>query len=487
MKRRNTPLAWLTGISLIAWMATGTVVYSSNCCTPEVTANDYKGSWTIQDGEQFMLQTAYVPAFAKNNYEPIIPELLINDLVEVVRYIKDNPLKRVTIVGLFAPDELEGSKLGMARARAMENAFVEAGIPLYQVRIESGERNDLAQNEDGTILLGGIDLVFDCLKPFKLKDRIYGLDIAVESNFSFDYGSVDYLVPLTKELEQVVQQIALYLQKHSDRQLTITGYNHPEEPYELAVVNLGFARAQAFRELLIQAGADGAQIAVAGGEERNSLVVYESALYGQFLPAVMGFEFSERNNRQTRALKRRAQRIEAELKKRQVYRFKDFGQNTHKIVITDELRTYLQDLILYLSVHPEAKLYCVGHSLSRETDELTALKGKERANYVRDFLVKHGIASERIEATTAADTHPLGSSDTRYGQQINRRVDLFVAYDGKEPMLYVLPPLSPNKTRKQPPAQHSKQPSATDSTTQKTPTPPVETAVEPVTNEKDTL
>lgn len=469
MKRRNTPLAWLTGISLVAWMATGTAVYSSNCCTPAVTTNDYKGTWTVQDGDKFLLQTAYVPAFAKNDDEPIIPELLSKDLIQIVRYVKSDPLKTVTITGLFAPDEANGADLGIARAQAMRAAFIEAGTPPYQVRIESGRRDDLAQNDNGTILLGGIELDFGCLAPFELKDRAYGLDINVEANFIFNHSSVQHLVAPSKELEQGVQQIARYLQKHPDRKLEITGYNHPDESYDLAVANLGFARACALRERLVAAGADGTQITIKGNENQN-LAVLESDLYGQFLPSVMGFEFLEQDSKQKRSIERRARRIETDLKKRQVYRFKDFEAQAHKIVITDELRTYLEDLILYLSVHPEAKLYCVGHSLPRATDQETALTGKERASYVRDFLIENGIAPERIEATTAADTHPLGTSDTRYGQQINRRVDLFVAYDGKEPQLYVLPPLSQENTRKQPTTQRSNQRPKADSTSNEAPT-----------------
>lgn len=463
MKRRNTPLAWLTGISLVAWMATGTAVYSSNCCTPAVTANDYKGIWTVRDGEQFQLQAAYVPAFAKNDDEPIIPELLSKDLIKIVRYIKSDPLKTVTIVGLFAPDEKNGPDLGIARAQAMRAAFIEAGTPPYQLLPpKSGRRDDLAQNEDGTILLGGIDLIFDCLAPFELKDRAYGLDVSVAANFVFNHSSVQHLVAPTKELEQAIQQIARYLQKHPDRKLEITGYNHPDESYHLAVANLGLARAYALRERLVVAGVDGTQISVKG-KETQKLAVLESSIYGRFLPSVMGYEFSEQTNNEKRSIKRRAKRVETDLKKRQVYRFKDFEAQAHKIVITDELRTYLEDLILYLSIHPNAKLYCVGHSLPKGTNQETALKGKERANYVRDFLINNGIASERIEATTAADTHPLGTSDTRYGKQINRRVDVFVAYDGKEPKLYVLPPLSSNNVRKQTPAQRSTQRPNTDS------------------------
>ena len=453
MKRRNTPLAWLTGIGLVLWMATGSAVYSSQCCTPAVGLEDYRGTWTVQDGDQFQLQSAFVPAFAKNDAQPIIPEVLSKDLIQIVRYIKSHPIKTVTIIGLFVSDEGQGPELGLARAKAMQAAFIEAGTPSYQIRVESGLRDDLPQNADGTILLGGIELVFGCLKPFELKDRKYGLEVLANSNFVFEHGSVKRLLEPTKELQQAVQQVALYLQKHPDRQLTLVGYNHPEEPYELAWTTLGLARAQVIRSLLVVAGANGSQIQVEG-KATQKIAVLQSDLYGQFLPSVLEFVFSDLPPKRAKAIDRQIKTIEEDLKKRQVYRFKDFGSKEHKIVLTDELRTYLEDLILYLSVHPDAKLYCVGHSLPRENDRATALKGKERANYVRDFLINHGILPERIVATTAADTHPLGTSDTRYGKQINRRVDVFVAYDGKEPQLYVLPPFDGAKPSK--PARPSK-------------------------------
>lgn len=444
MKRRNTPLAWLTGAGLLLWMATGSYVYSENCCTPVLGIEDYRGTWTVEDGDAFQLQTNYVPAFVKDDAKPIIPEVLSKDLVRIVRYVKANPIKTVTIVGLFGPDEGDGPDLGTARAEALGQAFIRAGTPPYQVLTESGRRDDLPESEDGTVILGGIELVFGCLAPFELKDRTYGLDVNVNSNFVFAHGSVEFLLPVTKELTRTAAQIGAYLNKHPDRLLTLTGYNDPEEPYELVFDNLGIARAHAIRELLVQAGAPSTQIQVEGKEDQR-LAILESDLYGQFLPDAVGFTFSEMPAQRAQQLKRQADRIEIALKKRQVYRFKDFGAEAHKIVLTDELRAYLDDIILYLSVHPEAKLYCVGHSLPRLTNEESAMKGQERADYVRDFFLAHGIAPKRIHTTTASDKHPLGTSDTRYGKQINRRVDVFVSYDGQEPQLYVLPPFTEGK------------------------------------------
>ena len=65
---------------------------------------------------------------------------------------------------------------------------------------------------------------------------------------------------------------------------------------------------------------------------------------------------------------------------------------------------------------------------------------------MRDFLIEQGISVTQINTTTAGDSHPLGKRETRYGQQINRRVDLFLSVDGKEPQLYALPPVSPEET-----------------------------------------
>ena len=75
--------------------------------------------------------------------------------------------------------------------------------------------------------------------------------------------------------------------------------------------------------------------------------------------------------------------------------------------------------------------------------------GAERAQYTRDFLMLHGISGERIIMKSAGATHPLGEETTKYGQQINRRVDLFISYDGNLPKLYALPPRAVSKLLKE--------------------------------------
>jgi OOP family OmpA-OmpF porin len=48
----------------------------------------------------------------------------------------------------------------------------------------------------------------------------------------------------------------------------------------------------------------------------------------------------------------------------------------------------------------------------------------DRANAVRDYLIKHGIESKRVTAKGYGETQPVASNDTRDGRQQNRRTEV---------------------------------------------------------------
>jgi outer membrane protein OmpA-like peptidoglycan-associated protein len=440
MQRKNTTYALFAGIALVAWMAAGSLLYSNQCCTP-LGNESYGGQLLIQDGNHFRVEHNEVIAFPYNSDQLILSEQVSEELFKVVRYIKSNPVKSLTIIGLFLGKESGGPDLGKARAEALRNVFIEAGTPEYQIHTAIGRRDDLALNESGEVLLGGIDFAFDCLDPFELSDPAYRFSTKVIDNFVFDYNSSQFLMPLSKTMKEQVATVAQYLQEHPDRQLKITGYNHPDETHYGALANLGLARANTVRNLFLEAGAPAFQLIIDGiAEER--LAVLPSELYDKFLPNALGFRFDALSKQRVNKWEQKVKRTEEALKKRGVFRFKDFGVEEAKIVVDDELKIYLNELILYLGSRPKSMVYIVGHSNQLATKEESALKGKERADYVRNFLIEQGIAPARIKATTAGDSHPLGKRETRYGQQINRRVDVFVSYNGEEPQLYILPPVS---------------------------------------------
>jgi outer membrane protein OmpA-like peptidoglycan-associated protein len=443
MQRRNGLYALVTAIGLTAWVVAGSYLFSGNCCDTSVSSYNgaLGGTMLIEDGNSFHLETKKTILFPKNSAKPILYQEVSEQLMEVVRYVKSSPIKKVIIRGLFTENESGGAQLGRERAEAIrQQLFVNSETPTYQISVEAGLRNNLLEDVENGVVFGAIEFLFTCMAPFKVEDLTTKFKLEIDNNFVFNYSSVNFLLDLPLEMEGVMKEIVVYLDSQPQRQLILTGYSHPDENNGTVFDNLGLARANRMRNIWIKLGANPQQISVKGiADER--LAVFNSELYKKFLPNAMGFEFDVLGPEMIKQKDRKFSKVEEALKEQQVFRFKDFGAETNKIVMNAKLKAYMNDLILYISRNEKAKIYCVGHSNRSKTKEESAVKGSKRAEYVRTFLKKHGILEERIETTTAGDSHPLGGEDTRYGKQINRRVDLFISHDGKQPQLYALPPL----------------------------------------------
>ncbi|MBI3784602.1 MAG: OmpA family protein [Deltaproteobacteria bacterium] len=67
-----------------------------------------------------------------------------------------------------------------------------------------------------------------------------------------------------------------------------------------------------------------------------------------------------------------------------------------------------------------------GHTDSKGSDAYNEKLSKRRADAVRQYLVKHGIPSNRITAEGFGESRPVASNDTDDGRAENRRVELRV-------------------------------------------------------------
>ena len=52
---------------------------------------------------------------------------------------------------------------------------------------------------------------------------------------------------------------------------------------------------------------------------------------------------------------------------------------------------------------------------------------QSRAEVVREYLVTHGVAADRLTAKGYGDTRPVASNKTAAGRKTNRRTDFVVA------------------------------------------------------------
>jgi outer membrane protein OmpA-like peptidoglycan-associated protein len=77
--------------------------------------------------------------------------------------------------------------------------------------------------------------------------------------------------------------------------------------------------------------------------------------------------------------------------------------------------------------HPEiTKVAIEGHTDNRGGKDLNRGLSRQRAVAVQNWLVKHGIAGERLSAAGYGQDRPLADNDTDAGRQKNRRVEFHI-------------------------------------------------------------
>lgn len=67
-----------------------------------------------------------------------------------------------------------------------------------------------------------------------------------------------------------------------------------------------------------------------------------------------------------------------------------------------------------------------GHTDNVGSDEANLKLSHDRAKSVRDYMVKAGIASERLQAKGYGETQPVADNETEDGRKANRRTEFVI-------------------------------------------------------------
>lgn len=100
-----------------------------------------------------------------------------------------------------------------------------------------------------------------------------------------------------------------------------------------------------------------------------------------------------------------------------------------KAVILPESFAELDRLVEMLKRHPDLKIKIEGHTDGVGNATLNMELSKQRAQKVANYLVKKGVAVERLRAFGFGDSHPLDSSGSAAGRALNRRVEFILLKD----------------------------------------------------------
>lgn len=86
----------------------------------------------------------------------------------------------------------------------------------------------------------------------------------------------------------------------------------------------------------------------------------------------------------------------------------------------------LQRLIDLLKKHKAMEIEISGHSDNIGSDKVNNELSLERANAVRDYIIKNGVEGNRLKAKGYGKTKPVASNTTEEGRKQNRRVDFTI-------------------------------------------------------------
>ena len=241
-----------------------------------------------------------------------------------------------------------------------------------------------------------------------IEDDDVDFETGTNDNLLFAANSCDYQTPLSSELEGVFQKTAEHLQNNSRRILVLTGLYEGNEQNECEdAADLGIARAEQVRQLLIGYGAPEGQIEMEASNIQD-LDEYDSKLVGG-----VDYYFKEAYSPEVESAALRAENIT-------LY----FDTNKREINLTSEQRAYLDRLKAYLAANPDSKAKVTGYTDDRGEDKWNMRLSRKRSEFVRDFMIDQGISKRQITNKGMGPDDPIASNATEEGRAKNRRVEI---------------------------------------------------------------
>ena len=100
-----------------------------------------------------------------------------------------------------------------------------------------------------------------------------------------------------------------------------------------------------------------------------------------------------------------------------------FGVGVAKL--NKEASSQLNEVVDFFTVSkPDAKLEVLGYTSSTGSKKLNMKLSLARAEVVKKYLIKKGIAADRIVTKGMGPADPIGDNNTRAGRALNRRVEI---------------------------------------------------------------
>jgi len=103
-----------------------------------------------------------------------------------------------------------------------------------------------------------------------------------------------------------------------------------------------------------------------------------------------------------------------------------FDEETDLKNLNADQRVDFLDLVTYMDLDPSITLRVSGHSDESGEKEKDIYLSKERATYIKEYLIINGLSSNRLKLEAFGSDKPLGNNSTPQGKARNRRVEVSI-------------------------------------------------------------
>ena len=111
-----------------------------------------------------------------------------------------------------------------------------------------------------------------------------------------------------------------------------------------------------------------------------------------------------------------------------VFTFDNLTFESNSARITEQARPNVDDLLQIMQAYPTLQIRIEGNTDSTGDDAINDPLSGERAEAVKQALIKGGIAASRVTTRERGDTKPVATNETEAGRQKNRRIDVVVTH-----------------------------------------------------------
>ena len=332
------------------------------------------------------------------------------ELDRTAAYLAANPDRMLVLNGKYKADEsIEAGSafenLGLARAGAVRDYLVAKGAPADRIRMTADEDPLLIFARKRTS--GAIS--FDLLNAGLLIKDGSSFEATSPQGLIFTKSTPDFQEITFEQTKLVYLQTAEYLHAHPDRTLTITGSYHPNEPNATTFADLGLARADHVKDMLVELGAPREQILLASNADDKLNIIQDEVFGGA------DYTFAGKDEARLAA-------IEDGLRNGAFILFFPTGASTAGLS-ADE-KQWLDDLAFYLKENGNKRVVVSGHTDNVGTHDMNMKLSEKRAVFVRSILTRAGVESRRVTVTFEGPDQPKGSNDTEEGRAANRRTEI---------------------------------------------------------------